>query len=221
MTDKLWHNNADGTNTPLVAAELVQGDGPPPSIIIQDATTSNKAAVTAGGLLVSSDGNKATYRYASLGNTPAATPTDVLTITGSVTKTVRIKRIAVSGLATTAGQMPVTLIRRSAANTGGTSTAPTPIKHDTNDAAGTAALALYSANPTTLGTTVGNLGAKRLFLNVSTAQEDQVVWDFSTRQDKALVLRGTSDILAINLGGATVPTGGVLDFEIEYEEDNS
>ena len=87
--------------------------------------------------------------------------------------------------------------------------------------AATAVLALYTVNPTGLGTAVGNVGAKRLFLNVSTAQEDQAVWDFSTRQDKALVLRGTTDILALNFGGAAVPAGGVLDFEIEWEEDNS
>jgi hypothetical protein len=174
-----------------------------------------------GAALVSSDGAKATYRYASLGSTPAATPTDLLTLAGSGTKTVRVKTIKVSGLATTAGQIPVSLVRRSAVNTGGTSTNPTAIKHDINDAAATAVLALYTVNPTGLGTAVGNVGAKRLFLNVSTAQEDQAVWDFSTRQDKALVLRGTTDILALNFGGAAVPAGGVLDFEIEWEEDNS
>lgn len=174
-----------------------------------------------GAALVSSDGAKATYRYASLGNTPAATPTDILTLAGSATKTVRVKTVKVSGLATTAGQMPVALVRRSAANTAGTLTNPAAVKHDINDAAATAVVALYTANATGLGTAVGNVGAKRLFLNLSTGQEDQAVWDFSTRQDKALVLRGVSDILAINLGGAAVPAGGVLDFEIEWEEDNS
>ena len=45
--------------------------------------------------------------------------------------------------------------------------------------------------------------------------------DFSTRQDKALILRGTSDIVYINFNGSAIPTGGVVDFEIETEEDNS
>jgi hypothetical protein len=47
------------------------------------------------------------------------------------------------------------------------------------------------------------------------------VWDFATRQDKAVILRGTADFLCINLGGSAVPTGGSLDYEIEIEEDAS
>jgi hypothetical protein len=48
---------------------------------------------------VSTEGVRATYCYASQANTPAATPTDILTITGSATKTIRITRIAIGGIA--------------------------------------------------------------------------------------------------------------------------
>lgn len=174
-----------------------------------------------GGTLVSSDGSKATYRYFSAGNTPAATPTDVLTLTGSATKTIRVKKIVLSGLATTAGQFVWLLVRRSTANSGGTSTAPAVQKHDTGDGAATAVLALYTVNATSLGTAVGTVRGGRLFHALTTAQNDRLVFDFSTNQDKALVLRGTTDILAINGNGGTLPTGATLDIEIEFEEDNS
>jgi hypothetical protein len=174
-----------------------------------------------GVLAVSSDGAKATYHYFSAGNTPAATPTDVLTITGSATKTVRIKKIVLSGLATTAGQYVWLIVRRSSANTGGTSTAPTPLKHDVNDPAATATLTLYTVNPGAIGTQIGTVRGGRLFHNVTTAQNDRLVFDFSTNQDKALILRGTSDIIAINGNSVALPAGATLDVEISWEEDSS
>ncbi len=170
---------------------------------------------------VSSDGTKATYRVSGVGLTPAAACTDFITITGSGSKTVRLKSIRLSGIATTAGAIPVQLIRRSAVNTGGASSAATAVKHDINDGAASAAVAVYSANPTGLGTAVGAMATDRLFLNLSTAAPLPVVRDFAIRQDKAAILRGTTDIIAINFGGNTIPSGGAVDYEIEWEEDNS
>src|SRR5216684_7916632 len=87
------------------------------------------------------------YRYAVVGITPAATPTDVLVIQGAAGIVTRIKSIKLNGVATANGNMPVQLIRRSAANTGGTSTAPVPGKVDSGDAAAaTSVLSQYSAN---------------------------------------------------------------------------
>lgn len=160
---------------------------------------------------------KPAFRYASIGNTPAATPTDVLTLTGSATKTIRVRRIWVSGLAGTAGLLTPRLVRRAAANTGGTSTAPTPMKMDTADAAATGVLALYTANPT-INSTVGTLGARALFLNLATAGKDAVEWEFPGTYHRGLVLRGALDILAVNFAGAAVPAGGLLDFELEWTE---
>lgn len=174
-----------------------------------------------GMLRVSADGVKATYRYFSSDNTPAATPTDVFTITGSASKTIRIKKIVLGGKAGTAGHFVWLLIRRSTANTGGTSTAPAGLKHDTNDPTAAATLALYTVNASPLGTTVGTVRGGRLFHNLATAQPDRLVWDFSTNQDKALILRGATDILAINGAGGTLPASATLDIEIEWEEDAS
>lgn len=191
------------------------------STCITDPSSGNKANVNQGVLISSSDGLKATYRYFSAGNTPAATPTDVFTLTGSLTKTVRIKSIILSGLATTAGQFVWTLVRRSSGNGSGTSTTPTAFPSDVNDPNATAVMTLYTANPATLGTAVGNVRGGRLFHNVSTAQNDRLVWDFTVNTDKALILRGSSDIVAINGAGATLPAGASLDIEIEWEEDLS
>lgn len=195
--------------------------------IVQADSAGNKTLLAPGAVAwqVSSDGQKATYRWSIAGVTPIATPTDILVIQGSATKTVRIKRIRVGGFATTAGQLIIELIRRSTAGTLGSAVlhAITSAQHDINDPASTAVMSYVgTANYGTVGTTAGQLGVGRLFLNVAaTGPTTELIWDFSTRQDKAIVLRGLSDFLCINGVGATVPTGGELDFEIEAEEDAS
>ncbi|MBV8656613.1 MAG: hypothetical protein JO142_02200 [Burkholderiales bacterium] len=174
---------------------------------------------TLGALAVSTDGVKATYGVVGVAATPAAAATDFVTLSGSASKTVRVKRVAVSGLATTAGTMDVSLVKRTAANTAGTSSAPTIGQHDSTDAAATAAVAQYSVNPTGVGTGVAIKNQK---LNFGLAgASGTIVWDFSTRNDKAVVLRGASQFLAINLNGQAVPAGGSISYEIEWEEDNS
>lgn len=162
---------------------------------------------------------KATYKYSSLGNTPAATPTDLFTIAGSATKTIRITKLIIGGVAGTAGQLSPLLVRRSAANTGGTSTAPAIQKRDTTDGAASATIALYTVNPASLGTAVGTMDTCRLLLNLATAAPDVCQFSFGTNNDKEIVLRGATDILAINFAGAAVPATGLVDLDIEWTEE--
>lgn len=164
------------------------------------------------------EGLQGTYAVAAVAVTPVATPTDVVTVYGSATKTVRVKNVTVSGVATTAGSMDVSLIKRTAANTVGTFTVPVAAKFDSSDAAPTAALKQYSANPT-VGAGVA-LATKKLNMGVPGAG-GVVTFDFATRNDKALILRGVAEGLAINLNGQAVPDGGTITYAVEFEEDNS
>ena len=215
----------DRNGNPVTVETVVLGDGNTAfaqSLIDENSNHILAAPGGEGALLASSDGTKATYRYSASAQTPAATPTDLVIIQGSATKTVRVKRIRLGGIATTAGSMPVQLLRRSAANTGGTSAAVVAGKHDTTDANATAVVSLYSVNAGSLGATAGGpIASARLWLPLSTGQPFPVVLDFCDLEDKAFILRGVADFLAINFGGATVPAGGVVDFTIECEEDSS
>ena len=175
---------------------------------------------------VSSEGVKATYRYASLGFATVANPTDVLVIQGSATKTVRVKRVVINGVATAAANMPVQIIRRSTAGTLGAAVL-TPIsaaKHDINDAAPTAVVSTVgTANYTSLGTAAGTVGAGRLQLSAAATglSVTPLLWEFATRNDKAFILRGVSDFVCLNLNAGAVPLGGLIDIEVQTEEDNS
>lgn len=177
---------------------------------------------------VNTEGQRATYRYAVSGFTPVATPTAFVVIQGSATKVVRIKRIVVGGISTTGGNMVFLATRRSTAGTLGSAvlTSVTPGKHDTGDPAATAVVSTVgTANYTTLGTTAGQMAAGRISLVVSggggagSEPTSLTIYDMATRNDKAIILRGTSDFLTLEGGGSAVPGGGVLDIEIETEED--
>ena len=206
------------------------GSGTRGSILIDVATGNAFSAAPGGGstpaLNVSSDGLKATYQYSVSGFTPVATPTAMVIIKGSATKTVRIKRIRLAGVATAQGNMKVQSASWSTAGTLGSAalTALTAVKHDPNDAAATCTVSTVgTANYTTEGTgsTVPML-CDRLFMGVTaTGIITPNEFNFSTRNDKALILRGTSDIIAISGAGSAVPSGGVIDISIELEEDNS
>lgn len=163
------------------------------------------------------DGAKPTYSLAATVTTAAAA-TDVVTIVGSATKTIRVILVRVTGIATTAITTPVLLIKRSTANTGGTSTAPTAVSHDSSNPAATATGLAYTANPT-VGATVGTLRQDRLtFATTATVAEGPIEWTLGNKPGQALVLRGTTQVLAVNLNGVTI-TGGSLSVDIEWTEE--
>ncbi len=171
-------------------------------------------------LSVTLEGTRAAYTLAGI-VTPAATPTDVITIAGSASKVVRVVRAAIYPVATAAGIVPALLLRRSTANSGGTSSSPTIGQHATADNAPTAVVKVYTANPAGLGTLVANLGAKQTSIVTSGGY---LPLEFDGVRDgagalKPYVLVGTTDILAINGNGATLLAGETWGYEVSWTED--
>jgi hypothetical protein len=174
------------------------------------------------------DGGKPTYSAAKQGLVPAATPTDVFTIIGSASKIIRILRIeiVVTSTAATGAAIDVLLLRRSTADTGGTSTTTALIPHDNLDPPATSVVTSYTANPGALGTIIGvALRATKLMptLATSTATDfplpDRVFWDFGNRPGKGIVLRGVADTLAINLNSVSLAAGASMSIGVELTEE--
>lgn len=220
QAEMLKGNAALSTSNPLpvagTAASGATAAGAPLRVGAKNGTLAQDLLTnSAGNLYVSTEGQKATYGVVGAQITPAATTTDIVTLVGSATKTVVVKRVIVSGLATTAGSMDVSLVKRTTANSGGTATQPSIAQYDSSDAAPTAVVNQYSANPT-LGTGVA---LKNQLLNFGlTGSTGQALFEFSTRNDKPLILRGVAQSLAINLNGQAVPSGGKLSYTVEWEE---
>jgi len=130
--------------------------------------------------------------------------TDIFYIRGSATKTVKILKIEVSISASSGngGTNTISIIRRSSAN-GTNGTAITCSKYDSAEADATATAAYYTANPSTLGTAAATLHVHRYTTeeSASVGEEFEESYDLRT---KLPTLRGTSELLAINLGGTAI-----------------
>lgn len=187
---------------------------------IVDSGGINLASVSSyGALTVNTEGVKPTYSAAFSGTVAAALATDVFTILGSATKTIRITNIRMSAT-TTAGSglsINLTLVKRSTADSGGVSTTATLVPHDSNSAAGTAVIRNYTVNPT-LGTAIGIVRSERLTTGTTGTSSGIIDWEFGTRPAQALVLRGTSEQLCMNFGTVTI-TGSVIAFYVEWTEE--
>ena len=208
---------ADAINTTGKSAGLVLAS---PALLNSGGNLDRQRAApgTTGVPSVSIEGTKTTFSTASLDFTPVTTATDIWTLLGSGTKTVRLLRLTITGFATAAISVNLQLIVRSTADSGGTSSTPALVPHDTNGSpSATAVVNLYSVNPT-LGTSVGPIRARKLNLG-ATGSAGTVEWNFSDKNDQAPVLRGATQQLCLNWNGAAVPAGTLLDIEAEFTEE--
>jgi len=227
-------------NTGGIRVNLTQTSGNPSALVNPTSQTVTVAPVAIGSFnttpLVITSGNcgpialnssaaiytdteitKSSYAT-SFTITPAATPTDVFTITGSSSRTIRVKRVHITSNATTLGAMTLQLLERSSANTGGTSTNPTKVPLDNNNIAGTGTVTAYTANPSALGTLIGAIDTAFLSFGVNAVSPPYDRSFGNAVGTQSIVLRGSSQSLAVNLGGGTVPSGGALCIGVEWTE---
>lgn len=149
--------------------------------------------------------------------TAAASATDVATLTGGAARLVLPKRVIITGIQTTGGQVEMFLIKRSAADTGGTTAAGTVVPHDAAFPPSLATVLAYSANPGALGAAVGNLRRDRVMIPAAASVAiGGIEWVFGDRSGE-VALRGIAQQLAVNLNGVTV-AGGVLNVTFEWDE---
>lgn len=164
-------------------------------------------------------GMRATYGAAAHALTSAANATDIFTVTGSSSKTIRITRVLFSSTEGSNGIHLVRFIKRSTADSGGTSSAITAVPYDSASAAATATVLAYTANPT-LGTAVGDLAAFTIQIPATNLNNSNYPWEFAygTRPAQAIVLRGTEQVFAVNLDATTI-TNGSFNISVEWTEE--
>lgn len=164
---------------------------------------------------------KSTYAAAFGPTTAAATPTDVVVIEGSASKTIRVVAFEVSVGLTAATLATMQLIKHSTANAAGTQTNPTVVPLDSNNAAGTGVVRVYTANPTP-GTSIGALRQMRDFIpaiGTSLKTIDLLAnYGASDLLDQLVTLRGVAQGLALNFGGATL-AGLIVAGQIVWTEE--
>lgn len=153
--------------------------------------------------------------YAAAGNqiALAVAATDVFTLTGGANPA-QICHVRITGAQTNSGLITVELLKRSAPDTGGTSTTPTAVPYDSTSPAATAVARAYTANPTA-GALVGAVDATQLWLPTGAINTDST--GYSHEYDGTPIILHNGEVLAINLAGVTV-VGGLLSCMIEWQE---
>jgi hypothetical protein len=168
------------------------------------------------------DAARTTFSAGVVGLVAASAATDIFTISGSSVQGRKIKvlRIEVSGIATASAAIAFNVVKRSTANTGGTSTNPTAVAHEAvTGLSASCTVTAYTANPTT-GTSVGVLQAKRGTLLTAAAgtPASPTPFDFTTANSKFPTLNGANEILALNFNGQTA-AGNALDIFVTWSEE--
>lgn len=165
------------------------------------------------------------YSAVSTAFTPGATPVDVFSITGSATSNVYVLKMGLSTTQTTEGVNAWFLAKRSTANSGGTSAAPGIVSHNSNNPAVSASVLQYTANPTA-GTLTGYVwGGWVNSPKVATAGTggfQGIEIDFEDMFGQPICLLNTSEVLAWNFKGTSLPSGlSVLAYCSWYEVSKS
>jgi len=163
--------------------------------------------------------------------TPAATPTDLVIIEGSATKTIRIISMVIGTTNTAAGSQQFFLIKRSTADTTGTFvSAGTPVPFDSNNSAATPnRVGHFTANPGALGTAVGTINTVRAASPVAIPATWAGVRELgdvelipsaaSSILDQLITLRGVAQTLAINFNSVALVAGQTHTYRIMWIEE--
>lgn len=220
----------DGTNT-NVQREVV------PAVTLVD-TSGNAIGGSAAtsptySQIVNAKGQAAGLAtYSALGKAYAGytTPTDMLVISGSASKTILVTQFLLQIAETTATLRTVDFIKRTTANTGGTATNPSAIAYDSTNPAASAVISLYSAAPSLGSTTNGGIIFSATAVT-STATAAGGAFGINTPSAavrsiptsptdfrQSITLRGTGESLAANFGGAALPAGFTANWLIEWVE---
>lgn len=210
--------SAVGTTTALPSGAglnlYMQYIASPPALV--SAQNNYIIADAYGSLFVDTECNSPTYSAATT-IAVGATPTDIFTLSGSATKTIRVHEVTIAASATVAGAIPVNLTIRTTANSGGTTAAVGIVAHDQSSAAATAVPLKYTANPTTPGTPAGDV--EQVYMNVPAAGANIISFRYGASQgDQSVVLRGANQFLCVDLAGAALLTGELMRVKVKWSE---
>jgi hypothetical protein len=163
-------------------------------------------------------GNLPAIRPASYVATAAfagSSTTDNARLPGNASNTVLVTKIVVSCTQTTAGNLTLTINKRSTAGSGGTSANMTVVPMDSNYAAGVSVPVSYTGTGPTVGTLVGAIDNYKLGCMATSTATPNDIYILNLRQ-KPIVLRGTGENVTVNFGGAI--TGGNITVTFEWIE---
>lgn len=159
---------------------------------------------------------KPTYSAFVANIAAVSTQSDMCSLSGSSTKTIKVRRIFFGNTPTGAYTEPVTILKRSTAYTAGAGAAISKVAYDTSNAASTVNMAEVWTSAPTVGTLIGVLTDVPISFGISTSLNVQPVFTFG-QLGQPIVLRGVAQQVAINLSGVTLT--GTVSCGFEWTEE--
>lgn len=123
-----------------------------------------------------------------------ATAGDLLCITGSASKTVKVKQFAVGAVSNSMTSTDLSIILRSTLDTGGTPTTLTNTAFNSTNAASASVVTVYATAPTA-GTTIGTVDAHKytaVVTNTDKLRATTDMFNFGAVYDQQLTLNGAT-----------------------------
>lgn len=175
--------------------------------------------------------SRSTYSAVWIGLVPAASATDLVCISGSSSKTIRVQSMKFSGSAGTTLSLPITILRRASLDTGGTaaSTTANPAntigKRDLTNATATATLVSYTANPTINDTSPTYIDSAQWAVSLTTMATVSIPAVFDWAKDTEnmvqppMIAAGSTAVqICANLNATSI-SSGVITGSITWTEE--
>jgi len=166
--------------------------------------TINAFITNFGSAILAAQGNG--YSVTTANFTPPATPTDNCVLTGSASTTIKVTEARILGTATAARNADFYLIKRNAANTGGTFVAGTVVPHDPDVASVAPTVGHYTANPT-INSTIGTINRAKVLLPLAATLTIDQYSPNLIPFGSVVELSGVAQQIAINYNGAALVGG--------------
>ncbi len=162
--------------------------------------------------------------------TPNTLATDMVTISGSSSRTIRVLSFVITTTNTAAGSQAFILIKRSTADTNGNFVAAIAVPHDSSGNPATAVVGSYQSSATgnpTLGTATGNVnivrvaspvlvGASWAGITFNAGVEMIPMVDPTAR---LITLRGAAQQLCLSFNGVALVAGQIHAYRIVWMEE--
>lgn len=179
----------------------------------------NSALNTVFTLAYDNSTMKPSYSAAGLVTATASTTGDICAISGSATKTIKVRRVILGGTLGAVETIPVAFLKRSTAYAGA-GVQPTVVPYDSANAAGTAVVETWATSPTA-GTLVGMLADVHVtFPNTTTGigggggAKEFIFGQLA----QPVVLRGVAQQLGVSYSGTAINTA-VVNCTFEWTEE--
>lgn len=177
--------------------------------------------------------SRTTYSSAFVGLVPVTAGTDVVCIAGSASKTVKLQNLTISGTAATAVQsIPVVLVKRTTADTGGTPAGTTAnpgtttqiMSRSPGNPTATATLISYTASPTIVDTAPTYLASASLTMPIVTSAVAPTPLVFDYAKDIANLIQpptlsGAAMQICANIQGVTLNNAAAWNGSLTWTEE--